>query len=530
MIGSVILFSLQYCFSQFVNFRLHPSGNQQIEPTITKHPANPLIMFASAFTITYSFHSESVYVSTDGGSTWRGTDTCPGAPINNHGGDPGPVIDKDGRLILTHQGGFVLGMYANYSTNYGISWSNNYQIAANDQDKGSPGTDDAPLSPYYGRTYLVWTKYTIPYPIAISFTTNGGQSWVQPSYINNNYGHVSQGPSVCVNSTGKTFVTWAASIQNSPFTEDYIGFAVSDNGGVNWTVTENAYDCNGIKTSSLEPWNIRVNSYPSIDIDKSGTIRNNWIYIVTSEKNLAPAGSDPDIIIHHSSNNGITWSQGRRVNQDLLNNGKKQFFPAINIDAEGGVNVVYYDNRNIQSDSLEVFISRSTDGGFMWHDYLVSDHRYKPKAIAGSGGGNQGDNIGITSTNGKLFPVWMDDHTGIYQIWSAAIDYSSIGIRRVGEKIPQRFFLGQNYPNPFNPSTKIKFEIPGKNNGKSSPDRVTLKIYSSIGSEISTLVDKNLPAGFYEAEWEPVNMPGGVYFIKFESGNEILSGKMIYLK
>lgn len=149
--------------SQVPNFRIYPSTTNQIEPAIVTDPNNPLIMFASAFTINLSFKSEGVYVTTDGGLTWTGNDTCTGSPISNHGGDPGPVIDKNGRFILTHQGGFVIGMYSNYSTNLGQTWSSNYQIAGNDQDKGSPATDDVPTSAYYGRTFLVWTKFTNPF-------------------------------------------------------------------------------------------------------------------------------------------------------------------------------------------------------------------------------------------------------------------------------------------------------------------------------------------------------------------------------
>lgn len=99
-------------------------------------------MFASAFTVRLSFKSEGVYVTTNGGVNWFGSDTCTGSPISNHGGDPGPIIDKDGKLILTHQGGFVLGMYSNYSTDLGQTWSSNYQIAGSESSKGSPATDD----------------------------------------------------------------------------------------------------------------------------------------------------------------------------------------------------------------------------------------------------------------------------------------------------------------------------------------------------------------------------------------------------
>ncbi|MBK8549739.1 MAG: exo-alpha-sialidase [Ignavibacteria bacterium] len=284
---SIILFNNSY--SQFPNFRIHPSSNHQIEPAIVRHPSNPLIMFASSFTVNTSFRSEGIYVTTNGGLNWTGTDTCFGNPISNHGGDPGPVIDKDGRLILTHQGGFILGMWSNYSTDLGQTWSNNKLIAGNDQDKGSPATDDVPNSPYYGRTYLVWTRFTSPFPITVAYTTDGAVNWSSVIQVNNSItGHQSLGPSMVVGPGGKAYVSWASSILVSPFNEDYIGFGVSTNGGDSWNVNETAYDCNGIKASSFQPWGIRVNGYPAMDMDKTGGARNGWIYIVTAEKNFYP--------------------------------------------------------------------------------------------------------------------------------------------------------------------------------------------------------------------------------------------------
>ena len=97
--------------------------------------------------------------------------------------------------------------------------------------------------------------------------------------------------------------------------------------------------------------------FQELDVDKSGGARNGWIYIVSSDQNFAPAGSDADVIMHRSSDGGATWSSGIRVNQDALNNGKVQFFPVVNVDEAGGVNVVYYDNRNFPSvgDSCQVY-------------------------------------------------------------------------------------------------------------------------------------------------------------------------------
>jgi len=412
------------------NVRVRPSSTSwQSEVIICRHPLNPLIMFGSSNAINNSgtlFISEGVYMTTNGGLNWFGTDTLQGSPISNHGGDPGPTIDKNGTLIMTHLGYSTSGMFANYSTNNGATWSSTYTIASGSQDKNFAGTDDAPSSPYYGRSYCVWSLFSAANPpIAVSYTTNGGVSWSAAAQINTSVaGHYSQGCDIRVGPNGEVYVIWAAPSSGSPYTEDFLGFGKSTNGGNAWTVTNNAYDMNGIRGTFASKSGIRVNGFPRIDVDRSGGSRNGWIYVVSAEINLSPAGSDPDIVIHKSTNGGTSWSSGVRVNQDALNNGKYQWFPAIRVDETGGVNVVYYDDRNTASDSAEIYISRSIDGGVTFNDQVVSDHRFKPKPITLSGiaGGYQGDYIGITSGNGKVWPIWMDDITGIYQAWTTSVD------------------------------------------------------------------------------------------------------------
>ncbi len=516
---SVFIFFILICaaddiYSQYPCYRIHPSDNFQIEPIIVKHPTNPMIMFAGSFTIKpfTVFRSEGVYVTTNGGQTWFGSDTCTGAPINNHAGDPGPIIDKDGRFIMTHLGSSPPGMYSNYSTDLGANWSGHITIAAGDNDKGAPGTDDIPLSAYYGRTYLAWSRFNAPFAVAFSYTTSGGVSWSPLQQINNSIsGHQCLGAGIAVSPAGVVYVTWASVRTVYPYIEDYLGFGISTNGGANWSVQETAVDINGIKAASLPPWGIKVNSYPGIDVDKTSGARNGWIYLVTTEINNSPAGSDPDIVLFRSTNGGVNWSAGIRVNQDPLNNGKIQYFPAIRVDEDGGVNVVYYDNRNISTDSVTVYISRSIDGGNTWSDYLISDHNFKPSSIFGTGA-NQGDNIGMTSGNGKLWPVWMDNFSGSYQIWTVPVDINTIGIKNISSNTPESFSLKQNYPNPFNPSTKIRFTVPA--GGERHAFHVRLIIYDMIGKEISKLVNNQLAPGTYEAEWNAENIPSGVYFYK----------------
>ena len=95
---------------------------------------------------------------------------------------------------------------------------------------------------------------------------------------------------------------------------------------------------------------------------------------------------------------------------------------------------------------------------------------------------------------------------------------------------PYEFSLSQNYPNPFNPSTKIKFEIPGKT--RNDNILVTLKIYDVLGNEVATLVNSEKPPGNYEVTFNAgkYNLPSGVYFYRLKAGNFIESKKMILLR
>ncbi|HAY35324.1 MAG TPA: hypothetical protein PK536_11950 [Ignavibacteria bacterium] len=413
----------------------------QTEVILTRHPGNPLIMYGSSNAISNAggslFISEGAYVTTNGGTTWFGSDTMKntvGTILTGHGGDPGITIDKDGRFIISHLGG---GIKANYSTNNGLNWSNDVTITSGSQDKNLTTTDDSPTSPYYGRSYTAWSRFTASLPpIAFSYTTNGGVSWSASADVNvPPAGHYSQGVDLRTGPNGEVYLCWAAPIASSPFTEDYCGFAKSTNGGVNWTVNNNIFDMNGIR-GTLFSTSIRVNSFPRIDVDRTCGPRAGWIYIVVSQRNLAPAGSDADIVIHRSTDGGTSWSAGIRVNQDALNNGKSQWFPAVRVDESGGVNVVYYDNRGTtNTDTNEVYMSRSMDGGTTWTDIKVSDARFRPTSLALSGvaGGYQGDYIGITSAliegnpvngNQRIWPFWADNRLGgfQYQAYTAKVE------------------------------------------------------------------------------------------------------------
>ncbi|HAP34402.1 MAG TPA: hypothetical protein DCQ28_00080, partial [Bacteroidetes bacterium] len=90
--------------------------------------------------------------------------------------------------------------------------------------------------------------------------------------------------------------------------------------------------------------------------------------------------------------------------------------------------------------------------------------------------------------------------------------------------VPKLFSLSDNYPNPFNPSTTIEFTLP-------TTGRTTLKIFSMLGHEMMTLVDKELSSGTaHRYELNAEQFPSGIYFYQLVQGNQRIVKRMMLLK
>jgi hypothetical protein len=90
-------------------------------------------------------------------------------------------------------------------------------------------------------------------------------------------------------------------------------------------------------------------------------------------------------------------------------------------------------------------------------------------------------------------------------------------------KNPNTIYLYQNYPNPFNPTTNIRFYLP-------KMEKVTLKIYNTIGQELTTLVNDYLPAGEHQVRWTQKTLSGGMYFYQLRAGKFYQTRKLFIVK
>ena len=91
--------------------------------------------------------------------------------------------------------------------------------------------------------------------------------------------------------------------------------------------------------------------------------------------------------------------------------------------------------------------------------------------------------------------------------------------------IPTNVFLGANRPNPFAGMTHVDFGLP-----TAAP--VNLAVYDVSGRLVRTLINGELGAGEHSVQWDRTQadgtpVPGGLYFYRLETSNQVMTRKMI---
>jgi hypothetical protein len=498
------------------NFRPFPHTATQSEVEAFTNSNMPGVMIAGWNSYSPSFYGTGFAVSTNSGANWSGNYQLTPAGVN--GGDPSVAVNSTGNLFMNALGYSYTTVITSKSTDFGSTWGTYVTVASSSsEDKNHVFLDDKSASPYFNNLYCSWTDFaSSTWPAKFARSTDANTTWTNLQQITTPLsGHYSQGVNINTGPNGEVYFTCATNITSSPYTEDYLCFARSTNGGVNFSyVNEQAIDVNGIR-GYLKTTNIRVNSFPWMAVDRTGGSRNGYIYLVWAQRNLAPAGSDPDICLSRSTNNGTNWSTPVRVNDDPLNNGRDQWFPNVNVDPSGGINIVFYDSRNpTTNDSAEVYLARSTDGGSTFVNTLISDHRFKPKPISGLAGGYQGDYIGITSGNGYIWPFWADDYSGIYQVWTTSISYGPPPPPPAHDIVMGPFL---SLPSQFVINTAYSIKTKITNGGTSNETNVPIRFF--VGTNLVNTTNINLNASQVDSvsnTWTPTS--AGSYILTYAAG------------
>ena len=91
-------------------------------------------------------------------------------------------------------------------------------------------------------------------------------------------------------------------------------------------------------------------------------------------------------------------------------------------------------------------------------------------------------------------------------------------------ELPDSFSVKDAYPNPFNPIVNIDLEI-------ASESILNVNVYNIKGQLVNNLVsDKIYKRGYYNLSWNASSFSSGIYFIRFNIGNQNFIKKVTLLK
>jgi hypothetical protein len=153
----------------------------------------------------------------------------------------------------------------------------------------------------------------------------------------------------------------------------------------------------------------------------------------------------------------------------------------------------------------------------------------EPVADQISSDGNDSPGIGEIYINNHAFGQFGGglrrssvkiDGIKIAKSWGEAV---LTAVEQTSTEVPTSFDLKQNYPNPFNPSTKINFSLPKNGN-------VKLTVFDITGKTVVTLVNSELQAGTYAADFDASGLSSGVYLYRIEADNFVSTKKMTLIK
>ncbi|MFH1159510.1 MAG: hypothetical protein V1733_00995 [bacterium] len=361
------------------------------------------------------------YWSFDAASTWGGSFYAVGQ-VNM--GDPTAAIGRNGWWYVGKINN-AYGQSVAHSTNHGQTWTD-VPVAqvpgawGDILDKNHLWIDNAENSPFEGTLYAGWSCYVDGSPnenqIEISRSTDHGLTWSIPAGISEhvNAGTHNQGVNIQTGPNGEVYAVWII-YDTWPSDETALGFAKSLDGGVTWVPANRILtDIKGIRASGTSK-DMRVASFPCMTVDLSNGPNHGNLYVVWANIGVPGinTGTDIDIYVIRSTNQGDTWSVPVRVNQDPPGLGKEHFLPWITCDPlNGNLCAIYYDDRNVDSTQLETWVSWSYDAGNTWSDFKVSDVAFTPVPIAGTAVDYFGDYIGIKAQNMKVYPIWTDNRAG----------------------------------------------------------------------------------------------------------------------
>lgn len=458
--------------AQFKNI-LISNDNSPSEVSIAINPKNTNQIIAGAVL-------NNNYVSNDGGQTWtRGVLTCDSFGVY---GDPVVFWDTTGSAFYVHLsnpprktigGSWVDRIVIQKSEDAGLTYPICIGVGKNQKK-----VQDKPwiaVNTKNNSIHITWTQFdayesdnlTDSTYILYSKSVNGGVNWTKPKRISAFAGDCKDGDNTVEGAVPAIGINGEVYVAwNGP---NGLVFQKSIDEGETWLPQET------IITNTKGGWDYnitglqRANGLPFTMCDASNGKYKGTIYVNWSDHSNGE--NNTDVFIIKSTDGGYSWSKPTKVNNDTT--ATQQFMSAMNIDqTNGNVYVLYYDrSRFLNNDSTDVTLAVSTNGGETFNNYKINEKTFKPTNSVFFG-----DYIGVSAHNNVVRPIWMQVDNGKLGVYTALINAQQLNAVTEFEKKIKNVFIKVN-----NALTKqtITFEV-------SQTSLITAQLTNSEGKEIET--------------------------------------------
>jgi hypothetical protein len=203
--------------------------------------------------------------------------------------------------------------------------------------------------------------------ILVARSTNNGATWTTAVALNTNAFVDVEGdwsPQLTTDGVGNWVAAWhseeEASLGGTIGQDSDILVARSTDDGATWTdpmvLNTNA------ETDSGD------DRYPQVTTDGAG----NWVAVWDSDDSLGDRiGTDRDILVSRSTNNGADWTDPAELNTNAETDSGSDDLPQVTTDGDGNWVAVWHSNDSLGGaigGDADLLVARSTDAGATWTD------------------------------------------------------------------------------------------------------------------------------------------------------------------
>ena len=314
-----------------------------------------------------------MHYSTNGGSTWT---QAAALPLGSTCCDPTIDYSADGTKAYTSTlggcGASACNVWVYRSADGGATWTDLQTVTPGDprrevtsggiSDKEFIHVDKFGTSPRKDNVYLTWHDNNI---LKFSRSTDFGNTWSAPLTMSSGAAQEGIGSDIATDKSGNVYYFWPTVTGKTTLVRKSTDGGATFAAAVTVATNQDGYDFN---IPAMETR--RAFQYVSADVDLTNGAFANRIYVAwtdtTAAESATAANNHGRIRVAYSSDGGATWTV-RTPHETADANTVDRFHQWLGVGSDGTVHVMFYDTRqNAARTSVDIYYSKSTDGGNTW--------------------------------------------------------------------------------------------------------------------------------------------------------------------